>query len=249
MWSRCRWVSRMLIGASPRAGARPRVRIPVPPSSTSTVPSSSVIWTHGGVAAVARRLGTRGGDRSARAPDLELHAPGLSRRPEEDHRPVEAAGADDRQRADLDVVLGSRQRPDPVEGVRGLVGPQRACQRLVLDRDRLPVVVERTEGVDPVLRRHRAGLLEPAAEQGAGRVVEEDDVAGQVHEERRGRQARQQVAGEDELERPRRRERSRAHPTRPAAWPGERWAPSRPVAGAATAAGTASRGRGPRGRG
>jgi hypothetical protein len=45
MWSRCRWVSRMLMFGIPAASANPRVRIPVPASRISTSPSESVSAT------------------------------------------------------------------------------------------------------------------------------------------------------------------------------------------------------------
>ena len=46
MWSRWRWVSRRLMCGTFPARVSPRLRIPVPASSTITVPSDSVTWTH-----------------------------------------------------------------------------------------------------------------------------------------------------------------------------------------------------------
>jgi hypothetical protein len=46
MWSRWRWVSRMLIFGIVAARANPRVRIPVPASRITVSPSESVTWTH-----------------------------------------------------------------------------------------------------------------------------------------------------------------------------------------------------------
>jgi hypothetical protein len=80
-------------------------------------------------------------------------------------------------------------------GVRGAVRAQRDDERLLLDRDRLAALVQRTEIVEPVLGRHGAGLLESPAEQGAGRLVVEDDVAGPVHEKRWGGQAARAGSG------------------------------------------------------
>jgi hypothetical protein len=45
MWSTCRWVSRMLIRAPSWVSVSPRLRMPVPASSTMMVPSLSVTWT------------------------------------------------------------------------------------------------------------------------------------------------------------------------------------------------------------
>ena len=97
-------------------------------------------------------------------------------------------------------------RADPVTGVRGAVGPQRqrraAARSIGIGSSDL---VERAEVVQPVLGRHRPALLEPAAQQRAGGLVVEDDVVRSRREKRRRRQAREQVAREDQLERPLRR--------------------------------------------
>src|SRR4051794_15610004 len=85
------------------------------------------------------------------------------------------------------------------------VCPQGGRQRLLLDRDAVALLVDRAEFVNPVLRRHGAALLEAPAEQRTGGLVVEDDVAWLVHEDGGGRQRGDQIAGEDELERPLRR--------------------------------------------
>ena len=74
-------------------------------------------------------------------------------------------------------------------------------QLVLVVRDRLFVVVEGAERGRPLLRGHRPGLLEAAPDKRAGSFVIEQQRSLLANEERRRGDARQQVAGENQLER------------------------------------------------
>ena len=154
----------------------------------------------GGVAAVAHRLRAGRGDGAARAPDPDSHLPVLRERPEEGHRAARALGRHDRQRAHLDVVLGAIERADAQAGVRRRAVAQRDRERELVDGHVAAVAIER-----PDLPPHRgargAHVLEATPEQMPRGVVVEDERPGLVGEKGRRREARHQVAGQDELQR------------------------------------------------
>ena len=160
----------------------------------------------GRVAAVAVHLRPRGGDRASRAPDLDLHRRASSprvrvQRPEEDHRPGGSLlGGDDREGAGLDLVLRSARRTDPEHAVGRPALAHRLGRWQVVQRDRLAIVVEGPVGGDPFLGAHAPRVLERAPEQGARGLVVEDQRAVLVEQEGGRRDARQQVAGQDQLQ-------------------------------------------------
>src|SRR4051794_31571344 len=92
-------------------------------------------------------------------------------------------------RADLEPSVGGAARP---KGLRG---------RQLLDRDWASLIAERSHRVAPLFGRHATGFLERDAEQRARRLVVEDQGALLIDQKRRGGEARQEVAGQDELER------------------------------------------------
>src|SRR5947207_15738635 len=85
--------------------------------------------------------------------------------------------------------------------MRGPAAAESDRERQLVERQRLPVPVERTEGRSPLLRAHLPDLLEPLPQQGAGGLVVEDQDAVFVDKEGRRREARHEVACEDQLER------------------------------------------------
>ena len=158
-----------------------------------------------GVAAVAVHMRPRRRHGAARAPHLDLHQPPppvLRERPEQDHRARRPMlGGDDRKRARLDrdplAVSGS----DREGAVRGTSGADRLGGRHGVDLERGAVPVERAERLGPLLGAHPARVLERAPEERRSRFVVEDYGGVGVEEKRGGGDARQQVAGEDQLER------------------------------------------------
>jgi hypothetical protein len=109
---------------------------------------------------------------------------------------------EDREGGDLDRVAGAVGGADLEVGVGGVAVANRDHERQLVVGERLALVVEGAEDRAPLFGADGAELLVAFAEQGAGRLVVEDEDAALVDEERRGRERRQQVAGEDQLEGP-----------------------------------------------
>ena len=153
-------MSRMWIGCSTRGSASPRLRIPVPASRISVLPSRQRQLDARRVAAVAHRLRSRRGNRPARTPDLELHrvssscsSPPTARRSRSHRwsRPRRRSGSRWRRRP------GGRRRRDGCGRCRGTGDSARSA---IVERDlvvgqRLLVVAERAELGRPLCRGHR----------------------------------------------------------------------------------------------
>jgi hypothetical protein len=99
-------------------------------------------------------------------------------------------------------VLRAVEGADARLRVGGAIGPERLGDLLLLERDRIARSrVEGAERAEPLVGAELGVALESSAQQGAGRLVVEEDLAGAADEEGGRAQARQEVAGEDELER------------------------------------------------
>jgi hypothetical protein len=98
-------------------------------------------------------------------------------------------------------VLGALERVDPVARGGRTPLPQRDRERQLLQRNALPLLVERPELGAPALGPHPPHLLEADAQQHAGGVVEEDDDPLLVHEEAGGGEGVDEAPGEDQLDR------------------------------------------------
>src|SRR5215217_2036 len=190
MWSRCRCVSRMWM-RSTSAHDDPRSRIPLPASSTSTLPSDSVTSTHE-VLPPYRAVCGPGAGIEPRAPQIltltASTAPSsASSRPEEDQRPLEPRGSDQRDRAYDDLEVAAVGGPETLDVVPRPPVPDRQRERVLVERDVPPFLVERPELLTPLSHAHRARLLEADPGQlGHGLVVvdegalEVDQAAGRV---------------------------------------------------------------------
>src|SRR4051794_33887212 len=84
--------------------------------------------------------------------------------------------------------------------VSGMALAQGDRERHLLEGDRRAAVVEGAVARSPFLPRHLARLLVALAEQRPRGVVEEHEDTVRVDEKRRRREARHQVAGQNELE-------------------------------------------------
>ena len=84
------------------------------------------------------------------------------------------------------------RRPVAAQGVREVE---------LVERDGVSRLVERAEGLRPVLDRQRPRVLIAVAQDLARRVVVVRDLAAPVDQEGGRRQAREQVAREDQLQR------------------------------------------------
>src|SRR5204862_1146729 len=100
----------------------------------------------------------------------------------------------------LDRVLLAVGGPDAVRAVPRPSLAQDGGERELLDRNRVAPVAQWPERSGPLLCGHLAALLERATEQRPGGLVVEEQAGIAVDENCRRRDARQQVAGEDELE-------------------------------------------------
>ena len=161
----------------------------------------------GGVPAVAVHLRPRGRDRASRAPDLDPHRRASS-------PPFVARGGQKRiiapedpsSEATIGKALDSISCSSPLaERIRNTAWAGRPLRTAwVAGRsssgDRLAVVAEGPVGGGPLLGAHAPRVLERAPEQGAGGLVVEDQRAVLVDQERGRRDARQQVAGQDQLQ-------------------------------------------------
>ena len=77
---------------------------------------------------------------------------------------------------------------------------QRNHQRELIERDRLAIAADRSEPRPPLLGLHPARLFERDSEQRAGGLVVEQQQSAVVDEERGDGDAREEVAGQDQLE-------------------------------------------------
>ena len=162
-----------------------------------------------GVAAVAVRLRSRRRHRPPRSPHVHLHRSESSQKKTIAPRwsPVATIG----------IALASIRRSMPSQErmwkrecpARPRLSP--LVRSSVAERDRLAVVVERAVLAPPFLRGHRPGLLEAPSQQLPGRLVVEGDHPAVVHEQSGGREAREEVPREDQLQRP----LSALHPLNP----------------------------------
>jgi hypothetical protein len=123
-----------------------------------------------------------------------------SQRPEDDDRAVIAGRPDQRQRSGLDLDQTSLGA-DAVAPVRRPPLAQGRGKRQPVGRERIAALVERAEFRVPLLSRQAARLLEASSDHLPGRVVVEHDVPLDVHEKRRQRDGRDQVARQDQLQR------------------------------------------------
>ena len=188
------------------ARSRPSVRIPVPASRIRSSPLVEGELHAGRVPAVAVHLRPRGGDRASRAPDLDPHrgtsSPLFAFRGQK--RII--APEDPSSEATIGKVLDSiscsvsARRADPVHAVGRPALADRLGPRQVVQRDRLAIVVEGPVGGDPFLGAHAPRVLERAPQQGARGLVVEDHRAVLVEQEGGRRDARQQIAGQDQLQ-------------------------------------------------
>ena len=204
MWSRCRWVRRMLTRAAPRrqrqaeaADARAGVE-----HHDRAVGERDLHAR--GVAAVARGL-RAGRGTEPRAPQTLTFTRSAPR----------SVGPEERDRAPrvppvvtIGIALTSISCSPPsseldAEAVVGRPAlAQRHGERQLLEGDRLAAVVERAEARCPT----PPGASCPTSSKrrpsrAPGGLVVEHDHAVLVHEEGRRREARHQVAGEDQLDR------------------------------------------------
>src|SRR5581483_1022925 len=111
-------------------------------------------------------------------------------RPEDNDRAARAAGPDDRDCARGDVLVYPAGLADPELAVERTLGAHRDRRRYLVVGQRLVVRAERTELAGPLRRRKRAGFLEAASEQRAGRLVVKQQDATVANEERGRRDAR-----------------------------------------------------------
>jgi hypothetical protein len=103
-----------------------------------------------------------------------------------------------RERGHLDPSRPPLAVADPQRLVVRAPLLDRDPERHVLERHRRPGVVGGRETRRPVVRPHPAALDELRPEQALGRLVVVDDGPVRVDEEDRGRQARGEVAREDQ---------------------------------------------------
>ena len=174
--------------------------MPVPASSTSSVPSSPRTSTLERVAAVARGLRSRRRDRAARAEQRQAHGGSSSQNSATAPR-NSSLEPDDRDRGDLDVAAHAVHALDEEPLVGRPAARERHHQRQVGGRNRPVVLVERREDLRPARGRHLAGLLEALAEDALGRLVVEQEIAVGIDEEQRHAEVAGQLPRQDDLNR------------------------------------------------
>ena len=111
------------------------------------------------------------------------------------------AGPDDREGAHLEVARLADGGADPHRACARRGPCERDHQRQRLRRRSARRQPDRLEAPRPTPPAHRPRLLEAQPEQLAGGVVEVDEVALRVDQERRGREVRRQAARQDDLDR------------------------------------------------
>ncbi len=158
----------------------------------------------GGVAAVADRLRPRGGDRAARAPELDLHqCPVPLLEPAGQKTAIAPCEPCAVRIGKAETSIRCARAVDGADlevGVGGAAVADRDDERQLVVGDRLAVLVEGTEERAPLVGPDRAELLEALAQQHSGGLVVEDEDAALVDQECRRRERGHQVASEDQLE-------------------------------------------------
>src|SRR6476469_795608 len=217
-WSRCRCVSRRCTCFTPlSANWFPASRIPVPASSTKTVPSSSRISIHD-VFPPQRTVSGPGVATEPRQPQIltRMRSPNLLP-PEDSDDPDELVRlGKKREGSDRDLAIDAVADRHPQLLVRGSSLLERDARRPALLGQRRMVPRARREARRELVHVHLADLAELLPDDRLGRFVEENERALGVGDQRRRREIRSQLAREDEdqMFRP-----CRGHTGRVRAWP------------------------------
>src|SRR5215208_4510134 len=200
-WSRWRCVRKRWIRRVPRrARSRPSARMPVPASRMRAVSSSRSTSTH-----------------EVLPPWASVSCPGTGTEPRHPQifscsgtplvAPEERDDADELvhvrkkwKRRHVDPAFHAVGARHQIPKVRGAAVCERDVGGTLLARERFSCGRPRRELGEPVVERHLADLREPLAEDGLCRLVIEDEAATRVGDQRRRREVRDELAGEDQDE-------------------------------------------------